>query len=478
MTTAPALDLGELHQRQSDALQSTATEILYGGAAGGGKSHLFRTALIYWGLAVPGLQTYLFRRTLPDLWRNHMDGPTSFPALLAPWVKTGLARINHSKGFIDLPGGSRINLCHCQHAKDVYNYQGAEMHVLAIDELTQWQRDMYLFLRSRVRMVSVKVPEQFRGLFPRIICGANPGGVGHNWVKSDFIDVQPVFQISRMPGKEGGLRRQYIPARLEDNPALLRDDPDYINRLDGLGNPALVKAMKEGDWDIVAGGAIDDVWNRDAHVLEPFEVPPTWRIDRSFDWGSSKPFSVGWWAESDGTEATMRDGSKRCWPRGTIFRIAEMYGWNGKANEGCRMLAVEVARKILELEARVFKGRAVAPGPADSAIYDAENGQSIGDDMAAAGVLWERADKRPGSRKAGLETLRRRLKACLTRPMEESGLFIFSTCAQFIRTVPVLSRDSRDPDDVDSGAEDHVYDETRYRLTAVQRGVGVIHTNI
>ena len=454
----------ELHEKQSEAFLTRATEVLYGGAAGGGKSHLMRVAMVAWCIGIAGVQCYLFRRTSDDLGKNHMEGPSGFRALLSDWVTKGLVSFNEQKGHISFKNGSKIFLCHCQHEKDRFKYQGAEMHVLMIDELTHFTETIYRYLRGRVRLGGLKVQAQYEGLFPRIICGSNPGGVGHNWVKSMFIDNAPPMEITPMSKAEGGMLRQYIPAKLDDNPTLAENDPDYIDRLSGLGNAALVRAMRDGDWDIVAGGALDDVWDRTRHVLAPFEIPSSWMIDRSFDWGSSKPFSVGWWAESDGTEATLRDGTKKTWPKGTVFRIAEYYGWNGRPNEGCKLLAVEVARKIKEIEQHIFPKRSVTPGPADPAIFAAENGVCIADDMARAGVRWVPADNRPGSRASGLEAIRRMLKAGLSFPMEEPGLFVFDTCTHFIRTVPVLPRNERKTDDVDSDAEDHIYDESRYRL--------------
>ena len=467
----------ELHAKQSEAFLTPATEVLYGGAAGGGKSHLMRIAMIAWCIAIPGIQCNLFRRTSDDLGKNHMEGPSGFRALLADWVVAGHVSFNEQKGHISFKNGAKIFLCHCQHEKDRFKYQGAEIHVLMIDELTHFTETIYRYLRGRVRLGGLNLPKGHEGLFPRIICGSNPGGIGHSWVKAMFIDHAAPMEIVAMPKEEGGMLRQYIPAKLDDNPTLAENDPDYIDRLSGLGNAALVRAMRDGDWDIVAGGALDDVWDRAKHVIEPFEIPSSWHVDRSFDWGSSHPFSVGWWAESDGTEATLRDGSKRCWPRGTVFRIAEYYGWNGRPNEGCRLLAVEVARKIMEFEKAMFKTRSVTPGPADSSIFDAENGVSIADDMGRVGIRWIRADKSPGSRKIGLESLRRRLKAALAWPMEEPGLLIFDTCSHFIRTVPVLPRDEKKPDDVDSAAEDHVYDEARYRCMNIKRTTTVSHVS-
>ena len=461
----------ELHPKQSEAFLSRATEMLYGGAAGGGKSHLLRIAAAVFSMQISGLQTYLFRRVSNDLMKNHMEGPTGFPSLLSEHIEGKWAKIVYSpQPQIRFWNDSVIHLCHCQYEKDVFKYQGAEIHLLLMDELTHFTRFIYAFLRGRVRMAGIAVPKDYSGKFPRIIGASNPGGIGHNWVKADFIDGSAPMEIRQMGKKDGGMLRQYIPARLSDNPTLIESDPDYIDRLEGLGNPALVRAMKDGDWDIVAGGAFDDLWKRDVHVLPSFEIPSSWSIDRSFDWGSSKPFSVGWWAESDGTECEIA-GVKRCFPRGTIFRIAEYYGWNGTPNEGLKMLAKDVALKIKEIEAEhwLLAGRPVEPGPADSAIYATENGKSIAADMEAEGVYWVESDKRPGSRKSGFEQVRKMLKASRDNPLEEPGLYVFDSCVDFIRTIPVLPRDQRDTDDIDTKAEDHIYDETRYRLMTPRR---------
>jgi hypothetical protein len=162
--------------------------------------------------------------------------------------------------------------------------------------------------------------------------------------------------------------------------------------------------------------------------------------------------------------------------RGDIFRIAEWYGWNGKPNEGVRMLASDIAQGIVERELKMGIYGRVRPGPADSSIFDVVNGVSIANDMQKPiridgkkypGVSWERADKSPGSRKNGWQNIRRMLKGAYRPPIgvrEQPGMFAFQTCDQFLRTFPVLPRDDKDPDDVDTDAEDHNGDETRYRI--------------
>src|SRR4051812_48465016 len=147
-----ALNL-HLHSKQALAFRTSATELLYGGAAGGGKSHLMRVAAIAWCASIPGLQVYLFRRVRDDLVKNHMEGPAGFRSLLAGWVNAGLCTIIEDE--IRFWNGSKIYLCHCKDDNSIYKYQGAEIHLLLIDELTHFTEAMYRFLRNRVRMVGV-----------------------------------------------------------------------------------------------------------------------------------------------------------------------------------------------------------------------------------------------------------------------------------------------------------------------------------
>jgi len=475
-----------LQDKQAEAMRSRATELLYGGAAGGGKSHLVRGAAITWCELIPGLQVYIFRRTFPDVWKEHMEGPQSFPALLASEIMAGRCKINYSDNCIRFSNGSTIFLCHCQYEKDIYNYQSTEMHVLMVCEAGQWPLNMYLYLRSRVRMVGITIPTQWPELFdascfPRSLLTGNPGGIGHNWLKSGFVDAPR--GLRKMTPKDGGMIRDYIPARLEDNKILMDGDPAYEDKLQGMGNAALVRALRLGDWDIVAGGAVDDVWDRDRHVVKPFRIPSSWGVDRSFDWGSSKPFSVGWWAESDGTEATLPDGKKKAWPRGTLFRIAEWYGWNGTPNEGLKLSDKLIGKGIYDREASIkqaFGIMAIMPGPADSMIFDDDPNRDSpaisinegywGNVESKRNNIFVRADKSPGSRERRLSALRTRLAASLVEHMESAGLFVFDSCSDgFIRTIPVLPRDAKKVDDVDTEAEDHCYDDVGYRLTAVNK---------
>jgi len=430
-------------------------------------SHLMRSAAIIWAMQIPGIQIYLFRRTFPDLERNHINGPSSFPILLSPMIDSGYVKWDKQKYSFNFWNGSSIYLCHCQLESDRFKYQGAEFHVLMIDEMSQFTPVIYRYLRSRVRMVGVAVPEGVFGCFPKILAGTNPGGPCHNFIKANWVDAAPPMKIWKAEVSDGGMLRQFIPARLSDNPSMSESDPDYASRLSGLGDPALVKAMLEGDFNIVSGGMFDDIWDPSVHLIDPFKLPKSWYFDRAFDMGSSKPFSVGWFAESDGTEVEFGNGKTMNFPRGTLFQIGEWYGYTGEPDVGLRLTPTEIAEGIKEREERFREksGITFEPGPADSAIWDADtSNKSTADYFEKSGVHWVKANKKPGSRIAGWTSMRERLKASTQWPMEKPGLFIFSNCKNTLRTLPVATRNRSNPEDVSSDFEDHALDMLRYRV--------------
>lgn len=427
--------------------------MLYGGAAGGGKSHLMRAAFIIFCASIPGLQAYLFRRVFDDLIKNHMEGPKGFRALLAPWTDQGLVTIVEKE--IRFWNGSRIFLCHCQHDDDRFKYQGAEIHLLGVDELTHFTEIVYRFLRSRVRAVGIAVPAQYAGMFPRIMCSSNPGNVGHGWVKEAFVDRGP-FEIWQTPDEEGGMMREFIPAKLDDNPSMGEDDPMYRARLRGLGSPELVKAMEDGDWNVIAGAFFPEIGAH--HALTPLELPEHWTRFRSFDWGSAKPFSVGWWAVSDGTDgkgnafkAFNGRGEQVTVPSGALIRYREWYG-KQSSNVGLRMQSAEVARGI---RSRQFAGENISYSVADPAIFDSQDGPPVAENMAKAGVIFSKADNR---RVTGWQQVRDRLIGDDGKPM----LYVFTSCLDWWRTVPLMQSDERKPEDIDTDLEDHAADEMRY----------------
>ncbi len=461
MSQLAKIDLG-LHHRQGDAFQSLATEILYGGAAGGGKSHLMRVAAIVWCAAIAGLQVYLFRRIREDLQKNHMEGPKGLRAILAPWVDSGFVVIVEDE--IRFWNGSKIYLCHCKDEKDRFKYQGAEIHVLMIDELTTFTDTIYRFLRGRVRAPGIKVPDNYKGRFPRILCGSNPGNVGHVFVKSAFIDNAAPMETRRMPDEEGGMLRQYIPALLDDNPTMAEDDPTYRARLRGLGSETLVRAMEKGDWDIIEG-AFFDCWRRELHVIKSFAVPKHWTKLRGFDWGSAKPFSYGEYAVSDGQP--LRDG--RIYPKGALIKTFEWYGCRKNtdgspvADVGLKLTAEGVAAGIIKRAAGKEFNRSVA----DPAIFSEDGGPSIGERMFRSGVKFVKADNCRVARVGhigGWDQVRARLIGETDDPgvVGVPMLYLFETCHDSIRTIPALQHDPLRAEDLDTNMEDHAADELRY----------------
>lgn len=447
-----------LHPKQWTAFTSKATEILFGGAAGAAKSHLMRVAAIIWALKIPGLQVYLFRRTYDDLIKNHMEGPTGFHALLAPWIGKYVEIVEKEIRFNN---GSKIYLCHCQYEKNRFDYQGPEIHVLLIDELTHFTEVIYRFLRSRVRMPEgMKIPDEYRGCFPRILCATNPGGIGHQFVKTTWLDNKPAMECYRTNDNEGGFIRQFIPARLTDNPSI--DQTSYRANLSGLGNEALVKAMLEGDWDIVAGAALDI--NRDRHMLRPFTPPKHWTRFQVIDWGFVKPYSVGWFTVAEGnTLLAERDGyAERSIPDGAIIHYRELYGTTGKPDEGSREESDIVAKKIIALEHKANEH--IDYRVADTAMWAKTDGPSIFERMWKATDHEFNPRQSIKDRQAGFSEIGSRLKGLQTdsatfMPM----LYVTANCHNWWRTVPPLVLDDTTPEKgPDSSQEDHCYDMTVY----------------
>lgn len=332
-----------------------------------------------------------------------------------------------------------------------------------IDELTHFSEPIYRFLRNRVRMPPA-IPDIAKKIFgddftlPKIVCGSNPGNVGHTFVKRTFIDMVKPFEVVRMPPEEGGMLRQYIPALLEDNPSLMLNDPGYELRLEGLGSPDLVKAMRYGLWDITAGAALEKL-RRDKHMIRDFQVPETWTTFMVIDWGSAKPFSVGWFCVVDDDLVLKAKGEwpERLIPRGALIRYREYYGWNGKANEGCRLESGTVARNILDIEEEAGEEMDYRVG--DSAMWAEHDGKSTQERMYDATngqFLMERSKK---DRANNFEEVRARIAGDDDAPM----LYVTESCKHWWRTVPDLQLDERKPESgPESSQEDHPYDDTQY----------------
>ena len=440
--------------KQAEFMRRLEDEALYGGAAGGGKSDCALAEALR-QVSIPHYRGLILRKTYPQL-SELIDRSCEIYSGAFPD-----AVYNESKHVWLFPSGAKIYFGSLAHVQDRYNYQGKRYDFIDFDELTQFTFDEYSYLFSRNR-------PNGQGTRCYIRAQANPGGIGHGWVKERFITPAPplttiweTFRVRFPDGHEEERRRSrvFVPSTVFDNKILLRNDPDYLTRLASLPD-AERAALLYGDWDGFSGQVFTE-WRNDpdryserigTHVISPFTVPRDWNIIRGFDWGYSRPFSIGWYAED-------RDG--------TLYRIRELYGSTGTPDAGVRWEASRLASEIrrIESEDENLRGRRIS-GIADPAIYQKNGGESIGGIMEKQGVYFDRADN---SRIAGKMQVHNRLA------FDSSGrpsLYVFSTCRNFLRTFPCLVYDSTDVEDVDTTGEDHIYDELRYVCMArpIKRG--------
>lgn len=319
----------------------------------------------------------------------------------------------------------------------------------------------------------------------QVFSTTNPNGPGHNWVKKRFIDIAPRGSVVRV-------NVEVFDPQTQENAIVTRTQvaifgsyreniylsKEYVAELESITDPNLRRAWLFGDWDIVTGGAFDDVWDRRKHVLPRFVVPEGWKVDRAFDWGSTHPFSVGWWAESNGEEALIPYEGKLysfCPPKGTLVQIFEWYGgekdklgqfeFNNKGTKlGSGTIANGINEREISLLANGWIHKKPYAGPADNqigSVLDADK-ETTAATMSKLGVEWTTSDKTKDSRMIGLQLVRDRLEAVMKG--DGPGLYFMQNCTASIATIPVLPRDEDKPDDVDTDAEDHCYDMVRYRV--------------
>lgn len=449
---------------QTIFLKCPVREALLEGGRGGGKSDTLIMDFTQhvgqgWGASWRGI---IFRQTYKQLDEIIAKCKKYFYQI---WSEDE-CRFNKNDSTWVWKTGEELLLRQLKTKDDYLNYHGHEYPFLAFEELCSWHiPDLFKSMISTNRTSNPEVKLKIRAT-------TNPFGPGMNWVKRRYQLPHMRNKVLRNMTDDDGNPvhdRVSIYAPLHENKALLSATPDYLQTIVASApNQAAQRAWTYGDWNVTAGGALDDIWldYSNFFVIPPIYLPDNWKLYRAFDWGSSKPFSVGWYTISNGEDVRLRDGSMMPTIMGDVFRIAEWYGAKDDLdNAGIGMSAVAIARGIVEREEGWgIKGR-VRTGPADTNIF-ASNGSdsSIADEMKRGGVRWHKADKTSGSRIAGLNKMRTMLKNT-QRPRQEPGLFLTTNCAAAIRTLPTLPRDEKNLDDVDSDAEDHVYDEIRYMLT-------------
>lgn len=403
------------------------------------------------------------------------------------------------------PTGEELLFRHAKEVKDYDKFHGHEYPFLGWNELTKHPTsELYDKMMSTNRcsfIPEIHTPKQIKngkcvlndnGSFlyatpdgkplPEIplevFSTTNPSGAGHNWVKKRFITGLKNGEIVRRKIKvfDPRTKEEIVIERTQvaifgsyrENIYL---SAAYIAELNILteGNENLRRAWLLGDWNVTAGGALDDLWKNEVHVIPRFRIPANWFINRAFDWGSADPFSVGWFAEANGEECQFEDGSIFCPVAGSLIQIEEWYGTKEiGTNKGLRLSAPDIAKGIVEREKLMMSEGWIKtqplPGPADNQINQKPqaNVETIATQMSNEGICWTLSDKSSGTRVNGLQLIRDRLQASIKK--ERPGLYFMRNCKGSTETLSVLPRDTKKINDVDTKSEDHVYDMLRYEV--------------
>ena len=423
---------------QTQYLASSEREVLYGGAAGGGKSYATLADPLR-DLNNPDFSGLLVRHTTEELRELIQKSQDLYPKAI-PGIKW-----SERKSQWTTPRGGRLWMSYLDKDTDVMRYQGQAFNYVAFDELTQWQSPYgWNYMRSRLRSSSKEL-----GLYMRAT--TNPGGPGHSWVKKMFIDPAPSntpfwatdietgetlsYPKGHSRAGEPLFKRRFIPASLFDNPHLA-ESGDYEAMLLSLPEHQK-KQLLEGNWDVNEGAAFPE-FNRNIHVVEPFEIPDSWTKFRACDYGYGSYTGVVWLAVT---------------PSEQLIVYRELY---------CsKVTATDLADMILEAEAR---DGTIRYGVLDSSLWHnrGDTGPSLAEQMNMKGCRWRPSDRSKGSRISGKNELHRRLQ--VDEYTEEPRLVFFSNCTNVIAQLPSIPLDKRNPEDVDTNAEDHLYDALRYGI--------------
>lgn len=483
---------------QDLALNSPAHVTLYTGTRGPGKTDV---QLFHFRQYVGRGYGAFWRGVLFDLEYKNLDD-------IVTKSKRWFKQFNDGARFLESnaaykwiwPTGEELLFRTVKTEADYWDYHGQEFPWQGWNELTKWPNlelfNMMLSTNRSSFTPEKDAPKDKEGkptLGPIPLCvfaTSNPFGVGHNAVKRTFIDPAPYGQVVRtqypvfnpitQATEEIERTQVTIFGHWSENPFLSRE---YIAALSSQTNKNRRKAWLAGSWDIEAGGAFDDVYDSNYHLVPNFPIPASWSIDCGFDWGSTHPGAYLIFAEANGEEITLPTGETFAPPAGTIFVCGEIYfAEDIGTNKGLRLGAREQGRLIKEYVADMLADgwipRAPAPGPADNQIRDVRESstETIEEMLASEGAHFTVSDKSPGSRRNGLELLRERLRASTTG--EGPGIYFMRRCAATIATLPVLPYDPKKLDDTDTNAEDHCYDVVRYRvLDSRSRQIASIQTS-
>ena len=401
---------------QEEFLAAGETDVLYGGAAGGGKSYAMLIDPLRFAHR-SAHRAIILRRSMPEL-RELIDKsrelyPKAFPG----------AKYKEVEKMWTFPSGAKMEFGFLERDADVYRYQGQAYSFIGFDEITHLPTEFaWNYLGSRLRTTDPEIEVYMR-------CTANPGGSGAHWVKKRYIDPAPPNDSFR--GADG-LTRKFIPARLQDNPYLAKDGR-YEKMLASLP-PTQRQQLLEGNWDVAEGAAFTE-FNPFDHVITPFEIPIGWERTKGIDYGYASESACVWGAvdPSDGTLIIYRE----------LYRKG--------------LLGTELGSMLTEME---YEDPFSVPGVLDTACWSktGTTGPTVGETLQRAGHKLRRADK---NRIQGKIQIHEYLK------LQQSGrprIQIFNTCPNLIRELQSIPLDKTKPEDVDTHASDHAYDALRYLI--------------
>lgn len=384
-------------------------EVLYGGAAGGGKSAAQVIDALLYAIEHEGSKQIIFRKTFPELERSIIRESFKFyPG--KPWAK-----YNTTKHVWTFYNGSIIEFGYLQRENDVYLYQGAEYDVVRFDEATHFTYDQVTYLRTRIRG-TLKIPRSLK-------LSTNPGNVGHFWVKNRFVDPVPPLNFFR--GSDN-TRRIFIPAKIGDNFALAENDPDYENRLRATGDKNLTDMLLEGKWDVMEGQFFTE-FSRAVHVIEPFDFMKykDVKLYRSIDYGLDM-LACYWYAEFPPSDVN---------PHGSIIVYRELCEKD--------LTISDAARKIREMTPPQEYIVATYAPPDVMRHRDRVTGRNQADIFQGAGLSLAESNN---DRKAGWLAVKELLKARGDR--QRPILKIFPCCVNLIKHLPMLIHDDKNYGDV------------------------------